>query len=201
MVETYSDSSHKFFNDLVSFFASISSLGTALDAHRVGQTKKYSSSDYITLEGASASNIEIRFFPHDLMETLLQNSWPSIIEIEKLPIASNPPYHPTWLKGLQGVTGSMIQSSFVHFFESYRSTIESTNGSNPYHWPNAWNFGRVVRNAFSHGGLLNFRNNNAVAVTWKTLSYGPTENGRQILYQDMTAVEVILLMEDMNSNL
>jgi len=60
------------------------------------------------------------------------------------------------------------------------------------------NFGRVVRNAFAHGGLINIENPNSQPVSWRGLTYGPQHHGRQILYTDVTPVEVIFLMDEMD---
>jgi len=62
-----------------------------------------------------------------------------------------------------------------------------------------WNFGRIVRNAFVHGGKIDFKNKRAKPVSWRNLSYSPADNGRQIIFQDLTAVEIIILMEDMDA--
>jgi hypothetical protein len=193
---------HRFFNDLITLFSSISSLGTAFEANRTGTAKAYSPQEYITLEGITkVSNIELRFFPYPLMEILIANKWPTRIEFETRPISNPTPSHPLWLTGLQGIHGSMIQSAFVHYFESIRPVIENKFSKDTRNWPNVCNFARVIRNAFAHGGMINFENPNAIPVQWKTLSYSPSENGRQILYQDVTAVEIILLMEEVDSTI
>jgi hypothetical protein len=93
----------------------------------------------------------------------------------------------------------MIESAFVRYFESLRPTIEANHTADPQQWPSALNFARVVRNAFAHGGQITFRSLTAPGVSWRSLTYTPADNGRQILYQDMTAVEIILLMQDMDS--
>ena len=78
--------------------------------------------------------------------------------------------------------------------------MELNHGSDPQGWPMIWNFARVIRNAFAHEGKITFRNPTAPSVSWRTLSYSPANNDRQILYQDVTAVEVILLMQDMDAS-
>jgi len=65
-------------------------------------------------------------------------------------------------------------------------------------WPSVWNFGRIIRNAFAHGGEINFSNPNASKVKWKTLAYDASFNGRNIMYNDITPVETIFLMDEMD---
>ena len=197
---TYSRSRHRFFDDLVTFLSSTASLGIAFDAHRVGIAHAYQPTDYLTLEGiARVSNIEVRFFPYPVMQILVANGWPTEIYLDDRPLGNPAPPHPLWLTGLQGLHGSIIGSAFVHYFETIRPVVEQNHGTDPRNWPSVWDFARVVRNAFAHAGQITFRNLAAPGVSWRSLSYNPTDNGRQILYQDVTAVEIILLMEDMDT--
>lgn len=191
---------HRFFDDLVTLLCSLASLGVVFDAQRTGLTHTYTTNDYITIEGnPRVSRTEFRFFPHSLMAVLIANKWPTQIVFETLPVDKQVPAHPLWLTGLQGVHGSMAQSAFMHYFETVRPNLETTYGTNTSNWPASLDFARVVRNAFAHGGKINFQNLNAAHVHWKTLTYSPSDNGRQILYQDMTTVELILLMEEIDS--
>ena len=48
------------------------------------------------------------------------------------------------------------------------------------------------------GGKINFENPSAQNVQWKTLSYGPANNGGETMYQDLSPVDIIYLMEDMD---
>lgn len=189
----------RFFDDLVTLVSLFASLGIALDAHHTGSAKAYSPQDYLTIEGTPrVSNIELRFFPHSLMEILTANKWPTKIEFEAHPIINPTPVYPLLLTGLQVVHGAMAQSTFVHYFESVRPLLENKYGTDTHKWPNVCNFARIIRNAFAHGGKINFQNPIASSVQWKTLNYDPSDNGRQILYQDLTSVELILLMEEMD---
>jgi len=197
---TYSRSRHRFFDDLVTFLSSIASLGIAFDAHRVGTGRPYQPTDYLTLEGiAKVSNLEVRFFPYPVMQILITNGWPTDIYLDDRPFGNPAPPHHLWLAGLQGLHGSMIESAFVHYFETVGPVVEQNHGTDPRNWPSVWNFARVVRNAFAHAGQITFRNLTAPSVSWRSLLYSPADNGRQILYQDVTAVEIILLMEEMDT--
>lgn len=198
----FTKTSHRFFDDLVTFLASIASIGVAFDAHCGGNAQPFKPSEYLTLEGmAKVSNIELRFFPHQMMQTLSSNGWPADLMIEDMPLSHPCPSHPFELTGLKGLHGSMIESAFVHYFETARPLAENIYGNDPYGWPAVWNFARVIRNAFAHGGEITFKNAVAQAVSWKTLTYAPSDNGRQILYQDVTPVEIILLMHEMDSQI
>ncbi len=196
----YEKKTHGFFDDLVSYFASISSLGTNFELQQTGKAQQWLPDHYLTIEGIkSVTNCEIRFYPHDTLNTILNNSWPNEIRIQEVPLTTNPPQHPILLTGIQKVHGSMIQSAYVHYFESYRFEIEQKFGSNPMNWPLVWNFGRIIRNAFAHGGKINILNPNSPKVTWKSLEYDSSYNGRNIMYNDITPVETIFLMDEMDT--
>jgi hypothetical protein len=199
---TYSRSEHRFFDGLASFLAGIASVGVAFEVQAKHPTRPYGPADHLTIEGVKAvSGREFRFYPKDLLDTLAANGWPSDLVIEELQLSTQPPPHAMWLSGLTGVHGSLIASAFIKYFEDYRPSIELKFGKDPYSWPSCWNFARVVRNALSHGGAVNFVNSNAKPVSWTTLTYSPAQNGRPLLYNDMTSVELILLLEDMDAQI
>lgn len=196
----YTPQSHRFFDNLVSFFAGVSSLGLAFQAQAGHSTHPFHPTDYIAIVGTShVAACELHVFPAPILSCLLANQWPTRIEVHEIPINQSPPSHPITLTGMQGVHGSMIASAFVQYFESNRKAVESKYSSNVQSWPATWNFGRVVRNALAHKGIINIQNANATPASWRTLTYGPAQNGRQLLYQDLTAVELILLMKEMDS--
>lgn len=199
---TFSRSKHRFFDGLASFLAGIASVGIAFEVQAKHPARPYAPTDYLSLEGAKAvSGREFRFYPKNLLDTLSANGWPNDLVIEELQLSRQPPHHPVWLSGLVGVHGSLISSTFVKYFEDHRPSIELKFGKDPYCWPSCWNFARVVRNALSHGGVVNFVNSSAKPVSWMTLTYSPMENGRPLLYNDMTSVELILLLEDMDAQI
>jgi hypothetical protein len=197
---TYSPQSHAFFDNLVTFVASVAALGTAFEVQAGQQTRPYARHEYIAIAGIpTVAGCEFHIYVGPVLDELRANRWPTQVVIDEAPIAQAPPKYTTWLTGLQGVHGSMIANAFVQYFEANRHRTEAKYGSSPQNWPGPWNFGRVIRNAFAHGGKINITNPNASPVAWKTLTYAASQNGRQLLYQDFTAVEVILLMGEMDA--
>lgn len=196
----YTPQNHRFFDNLVSFVAGIASLGLALEVQAGHPVRPFGPTDVATLVGfPNVAGCEFRVFAGQVLTELLANRWPASVVIDEVPINHAPPSHPIWLTGMQGVHGSMMANAFVQYFEANRGAVESRYGSNVQAWPATWNFGRVVRNTLAHKGIINFQNANELPVTWRTLTYGPAQNGRQLLYQDLTAVELILLMEEMDA--
>ena len=150
---------------------------------------------------AHATNEELRFFPHSVLALIIANSWPTETEVEYLPFTApdDVPEHPVQLTGLNRVHERMIEGAFQSYFEKVRPQVEQRFGTTTTQWPDVWNFGRIIRNAMSHGGQINFRNPRAASVNWQNLTYSPADNGKQIMYIDLTPVEVLRLLEDMDA--
>lgn len=198
----YTPQAHAFFDNLVSFIASVTSLGMAFEVQASHPVHPFTPNQYLALAGLPAvAGCEFHIYAGPVLVDLLANRWPVRLVIDEAPISQVPPKYQTWLTGLQGVHGSMISSAFVQYFEANRSRAAAKYGTNPQGWSSTWNFGRVVRNAFAHGGVINITSATAPPVTWRGLSYGSSQNGRQLLYQDLTPVELIILMEDMDGHL
>jgi hypothetical protein len=199
----YFRNEHHFFDDLVSLLVSMASLGMATEAHNFGYRPAFKQNERVVLSGSSnVSNTSLLFSPYTLLQPIAKNGWPTVIEFEEQPLdvsLNTLQNYPVKLTGVSGLNSMMIQSAYVHYFETIRPQIKTQYGSNTTEWPDVWNFGRVIRNAFSHGGCINFLNPNAQSVNWKTLTYSPSDNGRQVLYRDLASVDIILLMEDMDS--
>jgi hypothetical protein len=196
----YMPQQHAFFDNLVTFVASVAALGTAFEVQAGFPARPYAPNQYIALAGLPAvAGCEFHIYAGPVLEELLANRWPTSLRIDEAPIAQVTPTYSNCLTGLQGVHGAMIANAFVQYFEANRGRIEAKYGNAPQAWPGTWNFGRVIRNAFAHGGTINISNNGAAPVTWRTLSYSAAQNGLQLLYNDLTAVEVILLIEEMDA--
>ena len=94
--------------------------------------------------------------------------------------------------GFHAVIAAAIEPTFLQFFERYNEWLTATLGD-ATNWPPTLNFARVVRNAVAHG-KINFRSPNSPVVRWKDLSYGPADNGKQIIGTDMKMGEILALM-------
>ncbi len=201
----YTKSQHKFFDYLVTFLGSICCLGIGLVGHRSGKFNLFYNKDRIfNIQGiATTTNLEFHFHPYGLLNSLAANIWPSSIEFEESPLSGETEgmKTPIQLSTTFMLHSQLIKSAFIHYFESFRPIIEAKYGKSTQLWPSVWNFGRVVRNAFVHNGVIYFNKRTSPSVSWKTLTYSPSDNGRQILYIDLAVVEIILLMEEMDSHL
>lgn len=104
-----------------------------------------------------------------------------------------------------GAIGTMLEAFgqvlASNYFERHRSAIEAKFGDEPAtQWPSVWNFARVVRNAMSHKGIINIKNPNAHAVTWKSLRYSHADNGKAILHVDLWPGDLIDLLVELDQH-
>jgi len=201
-VRIYKKSEHKFFDDLVTMLSSIGGMLVTAEAfHSGGSTiapvdKKY----YIELPGGTLP-MTLTWLPFETFCKIIANNWPDEIQLLEnenhikntvLSISSSQ---------FKNLHARHLQAGFLRYYESYKEEIEKTAGYDPYAWPEPWNFARVIRNACAHGGAIYFENLKAPGVNWQTLTYSPADNGKVIFYSDISWVEIIMLMEEMDKSL
>jgi hypothetical protein len=94
----------------------------------------------------------------------------------------------------------VIAGCYLSYYEEIKDTILNLYGPDPLQWPPQLQFARIVRNAFAHHSIITIRNLNVPPVTWRHLSYGPQDNGRNI-FTDLFVVELIDLFKDIEPTL
>jgi hypothetical protein len=196
----YTASQHRFFDDLVTMLASLASFGIATNLYAQGPESL--ELDRSVGFGGCTIKTDLIFDAGAVMPILIADKWPAQIELRREPHECGIPDqigHTSSSGEVKGLTGLIMQSSFIHYYETMVPAVEARFTSDRSQWPPVWNFGRVVRNAFAHGGNIHFTNQNAASVSWHGITYGPSDNGRQIMYRDVAQVEVIFLMEEMDA--
>jgi hypothetical protein len=189
-----------FFDELVGFIISVSILTPAIELQNDIKATKWLPTEYLVIEsGRAFCDFQLRVHPSEVLNLISRNIWPKKLQIIKVPFASKKEKHPIIIDCIKKVHGIIIQSSFSKYYENSKSSLEKKFGSKPENWPNVWLFARVVRNAFSHGGKIKILKPNAPKVIWRNLEYDFSSNGKNIMYTDMTAVELIFLMIEMDS--
>jgi len=195
----YESSKHRFFDNLVVLLAIVDSL--AVNFHlQLGHHPSGYAGRCIEFEGVrDVSGVNL-VFPdaHSMMLEITAGKWPTTVKLIERPITGPDFAVSGTVSGIQRLQSPYLQSVFVHYYETVKPLVEMAHGK-PGNWPATWEFSRVVRNAFSHGGVITIHNPNAATVQWKSLSYTAADNGRQLLFTDLAPVELILLMEDMDA--
>lgn len=197
---TYVREHQIFFDDMLAFLFALASMNKAVKCPSGDPMTGYQPADFIVIEGSPVTNSDIFFYPYELFKTIQENKWASIVRLEKAPLSRNRSPNPEWLSGFSGVLGSLLQAVFVHFYDLSRTKMEEIFGTDEEVWPDIWKFGKAVYRAFTNENRLHFPDKNATAVTWKTLIYGPPDNGRQLLYNDLMPADLLFLMEEMSTS-
>lgn len=186
---------HRFFSQLSTAQAALS--GYLMGHHGyAGNFRQFERSEAVS-QTCFTEPVELEMFPASVMDPIMRREWAEEIEIRfhAYPGERTRYPHPT---GIQRLMGSVYEHAFISYFENVHDLIIDHHGDAPAAWPEPINFGRIVRNAFAHGGTIDIRNANAAAVTWRGVTYSAAQNGRQVMYQDLTAGDVTLLMFDVD---
>ena len=199
---TINKNSSNFFDQLVSFVISVASLSPAIELQNDRNVSKWLPNQSLILEpGKVFKEFQLRLYPSHILGLVSKNAWPIQMQFIKEPIARFVGNDPININFLQKVHGTLIESLFSQYYENYKLEILKTFGKDFNKWPSEWNFARIIRNAFSHGGRIKIDNPSAKKVSWKNLEYDFYSNDTIVLYNDLTAVELILLMIEMDNYL
>lgn len=97
----------------------------------------------------------------------------------------------------QRLFSNFMAQSFICFFEKIRRTAEIKFGNNKYQWPDIMKFGWQIRNAFAHDGKINITKDNEI-FNWKDVSFSKNDNGKQMIYNQLTTGDIVILMLEMD---
>jgi len=96
----------------------------------------------------------------------------------------------------------LVGDTFLSYYERHVDAVESIWGrEGKGNWPSAWQFGWAMRNACAHNGLIFFKRKDHPGVSWRNLKFDYGDNNRRVLFNEITGVELILLMEEMDAEL
>jgi hypothetical protein len=83
-------------------------------------------------------------------------------------------------QGFNHILWLPILPIFVDFYERHRRWVKHNYGEQRL-WPNTYYFARLVRNAISHGGCLQFDHDPKRTAEWQHLKYRHADQGVQII--------------------
>jgi hypothetical protein len=143
---------------------------------------------------------EIEFEPAQVLGPIAKHGWPSTIRISFMPVGSHPgssphPASTPTPNGLQRLMGSLYEHAFLSYYENTADAMKTKCGV-VRNWPNTLTFGRIVRNAFAHGGTINILDN--ATATWNGITLSAVNNGERVLYNHLSSGDLTLLMIDID---
>jgi hypothetical protein len=140
-------------------------------------------------------NVEVQFQPSEVLRPISRNVWPSALHLEFRERGDRPASSPD-PAAIQLLMGSLYEHAFVTYFENNRAEMKAKHGP-VSRWPGALAFARIVRHAFAHGGTVNILD--GTSATWGSFTYSRAENGRRVLYNDLSSGDLTLLMIEMDA--
>src|SRR5262249_19144988 len=135
-------------------------------------------------------------------------AWPTSLDLKfevvtemgttTLPVSAAAPVGSP-LGGIKRISANIIEHAFIAYYEHHADEINRARSKAGVAGLPTLAFANVIRNAFAHGGVIHFTKKKAgVTVSWGGLSYSNKDNGRQVMYNDMSQGDVILLMLEMD---
>lgn len=190
-------SAERYAPSLEAYLVSLLGFALAAEAWNSGHAQRYAVDDTVVI-GCRLSPAQWIWTPNPTLSALTTASFIGQLHLERETI----PAHaggPLQLGPIGPLLHTMGQALGTNFFEQNVESIKRRHGDNPSGWPPVWNFARVIRNAMSHGGKINFANPNAQTVSWKGLGYGPADNGRHVLHSDLWPGDLFDLLIEMDA--
>jgi hypothetical protein len=186
---------HRFFNELVTAQAALAGYLTGHIVQASGGSTPYGAEARISQQCHTVL-LEVQVPARDVLTAMVDHGWPQSLTL-RFHEGRAPPKM-AQLNGIQNLLGGLYQQAFIAYFERSRDVIDAKFGRTA-NWPMVLNFGRTVRNAFAHGGTVDIRD--GITVWWRGVTYSPAENGRQVLYNDLSQGDLTILMIDMDESL
>ncbi len=199
MIEKIFNSNDKIFDPMVGFIVSyVSSFITNIYYSEDKLPEVLDYSELIFLSLPNASNKTVILDAQDIMIKLSLGEYPTEIKLFIKSLQKMSKGDKQRFSGIKPIHAGLIKSAFIYFYESCINDFKIKYSTNSKQWPSILNFGRVIRNGCAHNGLINFNSEKALSVKWKKLSYSYSDNGKNILFNDMGIADFIVLMIEMN---
>jgi hypothetical protein len=204
---TLTPTTHRFFEDLITALGSHAALTAGYLTHGGNTGYRFLDESPLRMrcltQRQGNSTLEVVVKPASILTPLTLFAWPTSLDLsfEVVTEAENSlsaPSEAAPLTGIQRMLANIMEHAFVAYYERCADEINNARSkAGPGGLPTLA-FANVLRNAFAHGGVIHFTQAKAgVTVSWGGLSYSDRDNGRQVMYRDLSQGDVILLMLEM----
>jgi hypothetical protein len=187
---------HRFFDDLVNMCL-VTACYTATFLTYRGRPGRFKSGEGVAFPGFGGRLArDLSFHPDQLLSTFVGDNEPTGLTLIEYPLTSTSPLRKEAL-----MVSLAMQAFFVRYYESMADQIADAYGSRAQwqRWPPVLRFGKIVRDAFAHNGLVHINGQNPPPSTvWWGVDYGPSQNGQRVLYGDLALADLVVLMEEMD---
>ncbi len=205
---TIAPATHRFFDELVTAIAAQATTVAGYVTHAQGTPYRFLDDWTMRMScltrREARSTLEVEVQPASVLTPLTKFSWPTSVDL-RFAVATDvteppPPAEPykADLVGMQRLGANVAEHAFVTFYENVSDLIQAQYGD-VGNRPATLQFARTVRNAFAHGGTLNITDLRPNTGTWNGLTYTAVQNGRRLMFNDLSLGDLALLMLDMNA--
>lgn len=154
--------------------------------------------DDVAIFDGAACNTRLVWQPNWFIHCTTLNGWPPTIDFTEYEADPVPDGAILALGVTEHYIFGLGQFLLTNFFENHKHLIKGMYGP-AKHWPDVWNFARIVRNAMSHGGKVRMDDN--ATVRWRQLTYSNADNGRRIINTDIWPADLFILVREMQETL
>jgi hypothetical protein len=187
----------RYYSDFETYLIALLGFAYVAEASRDGHAASYRMNDSVRFD-CKQTGARWYWRPEPSATLLSKNIAPSELYLTRITHPQPPATAVLALGAIETLMYNFGQALATNYFERLRPTVEAQYGD-VSGWPPVWNFARVVRNAMSHGGTINFQNSNSQAVSWRGLTYSPADNGRTILHTDLWPGDIFELIVEMDA--
>ncbi|CAN5320548.1 hypothetical protein BH11PSE10_BH11PSE10_13760 [soil metagenome] len=189
---------HTLYEDVNVLLIAIAGLATAATVHVDGKAN-FNAGDYVTIEGRHL-DLRVRLPIHGPVEAALGNRKPDVIELEAVAGRDIERVYAVVTAGFADYVDRLFLPFLVAYFERHRHHITAKYKADRLAWPSSWQMGWAVRNAASHGGIA-FDQPTRKSVSWRGLTFGPSDEPARSLLKLLNGADILLLMFEMSQEL
>ncbi|ALU91518.1 hypothetical protein Hrubri_4373 [Herbaspirillum rubrisubalbicans M1] len=191
-------STERYYMDFEAYLVGILGFAHMAEASNGGGSTRYRADDTAMI-GCKQSGAEWYWRAAHTESSLTANIFTSQLFLQQFSAPAPAAHEVIPLGAMNALMFNLGQSLGTNYFERNQPAVKAKFGDKAKTWPDVWNFGRVVRNAMSHRGEITFTSPNADPVSWKGLTYSPSDNGRRILHTDIWPGDLFDLIIEMDS--
>lgn len=190
----------RYFLDFETYLVGILGFAHMTEASNGGHSSPYRPEDTAMI-GCKQSPAEWFWRAEPTVSSLTKNFANTELFLQRNPGPLAEPNATLNLGAMGALMHNFGQALGTNYYERNVHSIRATYPGGAHHWPAVWDFGRVIRNAMSHGGRIHFDTSATRSVSWKELTYSPSDNGRHILHTDIWPGDLFDLIIEMDTHI
>ena len=202
---TYTPATHDHFHEVATLFVNLASFNAATESFSNSTSTQIPNSPGHTLN-LMGRIAHVTFPVYTLMHGVVQNAWPTGLELTILPASVQPHSIPNGIQlqsnAILNMIVQLVGAAFLKYYERNANRPRKAFPKGPQTWPDLWRFAWLLRNAIAHGDTWAIDDPSFPVTQWKSVSVAPKDSGNP--WFDITRYiaggDVLLLMEELNAS-